>query len=339
MRRTILQLAKAAVLGLVLCLFTFAIADAGPTVLKFQSAYGKTGSQGDIFQYFAKRVSEYTNNEVEIKLFWPGQLVSTGEAFTAIQRGAIEGYCGALQYFSGDMPEASGQFYYSWNSPLEAVEIYYDYGYIDVLREAAAKHGVYYIAPISCNNRSLLLKFPVHKMEDMQGKKIRGGGGGCEAQAVLAWGASPTSVAAAEQYMALQRGTIDGTLYPWYTLIDIKFHEVVKYLILPPVSSPGIVDIVMSKKEWDKLPQATKEAIDRAGKETMWYSMTKGLIKDAAILEEVQKRGVEIITLSPSEAERFKKAALSAYDEYATKSDLCAKQVEILKKYAKDKGR
>jgi len=339
MRRTVLQLAKAAVLGVVLCLFTFTVADAGSTVLKFQCAYGKNGSQGDINQYFAKKVGEYTNGEVTIKLFWPGQLVPTREAFTAIKRGAIEGYCGALQYFSGDMPEASGQFYYSWNSPLEAAEIYYDYGYIDVLREAATQHGVYYIAPVSCNNRSLLLKFPVHTMEDMKGKKIRGGGGGCEAQAVLAWGASPTSVAAAEQYTALQRGTIDGTMYPWYTLIEKKFHEVVDYVILPPVSSPGIVDIVMSQKEWDKLSPAHQEAVDRAGKEAMWYSMTKGLIKDAAILEAVREKGVKVITLSPSEAERFRKAALTSYDEYASKTELCAKQVEILKKYAKDKGR
>ncbi|MBN2568348.1 MAG: TRAP transporter substrate-binding protein DctP [Deltaproteobacteria bacterium] len=339
MKRTVLRLGGVVVLGLVLCLLNFNIADAGTTVLKFQCAYGKSGSQGDINQYFAKKVGEYTKGEVEVKLFWPGQLVSTGEAFAAIKRGAIEGYCGALQYFSGDMPEASGQFYYSWDNPMEAVEIYYDYGYIDVLREAAAKHDVYYIAPISCNNRSLLLKFPVHKMEDMQGKKIRGGGGGCEAQAVLAWGASPTSIAAAEQYTALQRGTIEGTLYPWYTLIDMKFHEVVKYLILPPVSSPGIVDIVMSKKGWDKLSPANKEAIDRAGKETMWYSMTKGLIKDAAILEAVKEKGIEIITLSPGEAARFRQAALTAYDEYAKKTELCAKQIEILKKYAKDKGR
>mgnify|MGYP001397343951 CR=1 FL=1 len=170
MRKVLLNVVGCTFLSLMLCLLGMNVADAG-TVLKFQSAYPKVSHQGDYYHYFASKVGEYSKGELEVKVFWPGQLVPTAEAFTAIQRGAIEGYCGALQYFSGDMPEASGQFYYSWNNPLEAVEIYYDYGYIDVLREAAEKHGIHYIAPVSCNNRSLLLKFPVHTLEDMKGKK------------------------------------------------------------------------------------------------------------------------------------------------------------------------
>lgn len=338
MKRTLIHLVGVVLFFLVFCLFNTNLASADTTVLKFQSAYPKNGNQGSFYQLFAKKVGEYSKGEIEIKLFWPGQLVQTAEAFSAIKRGAIEGYCGAIQYFSGDMPEASGQFYYSWDNPKEAIEIYYKYGYIDVLREAAAKHDVYYIAPISCRNRSLLLKFPVHKMEDMKGKKIRGGGGGIEAQTVREWGAAPTSIAAAEQYMALQRGTIDGTLYPWYVLVDQNsFHEVVKYVILPPVSSPGIVDIIMSKKQWDKLSPKNREAINRAGYETMQYSMDEGMTLDEEVIDVAKKKGVQFITLSPSEQARFKKAALKAYDEHAKKSPLCAKQVEILKKYAKDK--
>ena len=287
MRRVIISLSGVIFLSLALCFFSMNVANAGTTVLKFQSAYPKNGTQGSHYEFFAKKVNEYTNGEVEIKLFWPGQLVKTPEAWTAIKRGAIQGYAGAIQYFSGEMPEASGQFYYSWDNPLEAAEIYYDYGYIDVLREATAKHGIYYIAPVSCNNRSLLLKFPVHKMNDMKGRKIRGGGGGIEALTVQAWGAAPTSIAAAEQYMALQRGTIEGTIYPWYVLVDQNsFHEVVKYVILPAVSSPGIVDLIMSKTEYDKLSSKNKEF---GGFPNTLYGLTKPYFEVGAGVENIFK--------------------------------------------------
>jgi len=338
MKRTLSGLISVVILVAVFCLFNISTANAAPIVLKFQSAYPKTSGQGHNYAYFAKKVDEHSNGEVEVKVFWPNQLVKTQEAFSAVQRGMIEGYAGVLTYFSGIMPEGNGEFLpFGWENPDQAVDIYLNFGYLDVMREALARHGLYGITSVSASSHGLITKFPVNKVEDLKGKKIRAAG--VQAEYILMLGGTPVSLPPTDQYMALQRGTIDGILYPWYTVEDYKFYEVASYICLPAPYHPCIADIVMNAKVWDKLSPDHKKAINRAGREAMLYSFQYGKENDKRAVEDMKARGVKTTTLAPEELKRFKEAARKVRELHAKKSDLCAKQVEIVENYLKEKGR
>ena len=110
MKRTLSGLVGVVILVAVFCLFNVNTVNAATTVLKFQCIYPKNSQVAQSTMYFAEKVSEYTNGEVEIKIFWPGQLVKTKEAFSALQRGMIEGYSGSMLYFGGVMPEVNGEW-------------------------------------------------------------------------------------------------------------------------------------------------------------------------------------------------------------------------------------
>jgi len=336
MKRTIRCLVSAAVLFGVICLFSVNTVSA-KTTMKLQGLYPQVSDASQSYIFFAEKVKEYSKGEVEIRLFWPGQLVKLKEAFNALQKGMIEGYCAASHYYPSVFPEANGeQLPYAWASSAEAVDIYLNHGYLDLMREAARRQGAYYVAPFSYAKSGLITKFPIHKLEDLKGKKIRSPG--MQGDIAKALGATPVSLAGTEQYVALQRGTIDGTFYPWYCVQTYGFGDVVEYVMTPPFLTPSTGSgVMLNLKAWEALSPENQEAIDRAGMETMWRSFLFTEFADARVLKFFKEKGIELVEMSPEENKRFHKAVLSVYEDHAKKSDLCAKQVEILKKYWAEK--
>jgi len=64
--------------------------------------------------------------------------------------------------------------------------------------------------------------------------------------------------------VALQRGTVDGTIYPVFVLDAYKLKEVIRYVILPSVISPPTTDIYMNLELWNKLSPELQDALERA---------------------------------------------------------------------------
>ena len=305
--------------------------------LKIQLVYPETSSVADNTKYFKKLVSEYTDGEVTIKIHYPGQLVKGKEGLTAMQRGMIQGYVGSMLYFSGTIPEVNGEWLpYSWRNVSEAMDIYYNYGYLELMRDAVDDHGAYYVAPISVASMGLMTKFPIRSLDDLKGKKIRAVG--MESKIVEALGAASLTISGAEQYSALQRGTVDGTDYPWYTLEDYKFHEVVDYISTPPLHKPGIVEIVLSQDAWNSLSSEQQQAVQEAGWKTAIHSARLGKFNDVDAYKFAKEKGVENIELSQEALSNFKEATAPLYKNHMEDSDLCAKQVEILGEYFQKLG-
>ena len=337
MKRTLLSIVAIVALVAMFCLFNVSTVSA-TTTIKFQSVYPKTSFLAENLLFFAEKVDEYTKGEVKIKLYWPGQLVRMKESFAALQRGMIEGLALCPLYVAGVVPEGNGEFLpYSWGNATEAIDIFLNYGYLDLMKEAFAKHGVHYLVPLDCASMGLMTTFPVHKVEDLKGKKIKTSG--LSGEAIKLLGGTPTVLSPTEQYMGLQRGTIEGTVYPLYTINTYKFYEVLDYVILPTFHTPATVDILFNAEVWDKLSPANKDAISRAGLEVMRLAVRIGDEKDEIGFRTCKEKGVEVITLSSKEAKRFREILFPIYESHAKKSDLCARQVEIIKAYWKEKGK
>ena len=304
-------------------------------VLKVQLVYPKTSVVAANAIFFAEKVKELTNGEVKVKIFYPGQLVKAKEGLTALQRRVIDGYIGSMLYFAGVIPEVNGEWLpLSWKNVSEALDIYYNYGYLELMRQATAKHDCYYLAPISVAKMGFLTKFPVNTKDDLKGKKIRAVG--MEGKIVKALGGAAVSLSGAEQYTALQRGTVEGTDYPWYTIRDYNFHEVVSYISAPPLHSPGMVEIVFNNKIWNGLSPEQQAAFNQAGYLTSLHSANLSEKNDREIIAFCQEKNLSIIQLPESEQEAMTKALQPVYEDHRSTSELCSKQVDILTKYFKD---
>ncbi len=318
---------------LVLCLS----ASTHAKTLRVQIAYPEASSVSDNAKFFAQKVAEYTQDEVKVKLYYPGQLVKAKEALTAMRRGMIDGYIGSGLYFSGSIPEVNGEWLpYSWRNVNEMLDIYYGYGFLDIMRKAFEKNDSIYVAPISVATMGLMTKFPVNSVDDLKGKKIRASG--MEAKIVEMLGASSVNLEGAEQYSALQRGTVDGTDYPWYTLEDYNFYEVVDYISNPALHTPGVVEITLSKKTWNKLSDDHKDAINHAGWNTAIHSARLQIGNDEEAYKFAEENGIKNIVLSKEKLSKFKERTNPLYTEHMNESELCAEQVRILGEYFQKLG-
>ncbi|MDL2269778.1 TRAP transporter substrate-binding protein DctP [Desulfosarcina sp. OttesenSCG-928-A07] len=304
---------------------------------RLQCAYPESAFVGQNTLFFAQRVKELTDGKVDIKVFWPGQLVKTNETFDAVSKGMIDIYSGSLLYFAGYVPEVNCEWLpFGWSDAKEALELYRDHGWLDLMREGLDKHGTYYVAPLSVASMGLITKFPVHQLSDLKGKAIRGAG--MDGRVIDVLGGSPVGLAGAEQYMALHRGTVDGTVYPFYTIDNYKFYEVSKYIVRPAIHTPGIVEIVFNKRKYQSLPEEYRAAIDKAGWEAFLKTVEGTPSWDGDAYEVCREKGIEIIDLSPEVVADFRKATLPLWNEIATKSPTSAKLVESLKAYLSQKG-
>jgi TRAP-type C4-dicarboxylate transport system substrate-binding protein len=98
----------------------------------------------------------------------------------------------------------------------------------------------------------LFSKKPVRKMEDFKDLKTRVHSVAI-AQLVAGLGGTPLTIAFAEVYTALERGTVDGGFTAATPGYSQKWYEVSKYLI-GPITQVVQLPLVINKGIWKKLP-------------------------------------------------------------------------------------
>ncbi len=304
--------------------------------LRFQVNYPGTSYGGECMRYFADQVAKETGGKVEIQLFYAGQILNTKEAFTALQKGMINGMYSALLYYGGVVKEAHWEWLpFTWETSEQALDLFLNQGLMEVMKEAMLQYDVVYLGAIPMGTLCFLTKFPVEKMADFTGKKIRASGP--QASTVKLLGGTPVSLAAEEQYTSLQRGTIEGTIYPLYTIGVYKFYEVIDYVVMPGVYSPCVIDLTMNANTWNGLSKELQEAVSRAAVNTMKWTGSQNQKWDEEGLAVTREKKVQITTLSADEAEQLRAATKPMWDEVAGRSALSGKAVGIIVDYMKSK--
>lgn len=155
----------------------------------------------------------------------------------------------------------------------------------------------------------------VHKMEDLKGLKIRSHGP--TASMVKALGGTPTAFPMNELYQSLQKGVVQGGLYPLESNKGWKMAEVTDYVIasFPTAYSLGFY-VVMNKDKWNSLPDQEKMIIEEINRE---WIFKHGKAWEAGAFEGVNfllEAGNSMIGIDPEEAKRWQKACEPVLQDY-----------------------
>ena len=149
-----------------------------------------------------------------------------------------------------------------------------------------------------------LAKKPVKVLEDLNGLKIRAATPMLTTM-VKTLGASPISITAPDTYTALERGTIDGTIFPWEAISSFKLAEVLKHHVASGLYVAPLFTF-MNQKKYDSLPADLRKIIDDLS--GSWGAEFNGKVWDQNELvgiEAIKKAGGVIYTLPAEERQRW----------------------------------
>jgi TRAP-type transport system periplasmic protein len=135
-------------------------------------------------------------------------------------------------------------------------------------------------------------------------------------QVFAALGATPTPIAFAEMYQALETGTVDGSDTPLDGIVSQKLFEVCKFVTLISWSfaSPG--PIMISQQAWSQLTDADQKIVIEAmrqGSELVTDAMTNG---EEAMKKQLSDAGMTFVT--PTDLDAWREAAAKSIPEVAS---------------------
>src|SRR5690606_6293151 len=129
---------------------------------------------------------------------------------------------------------------------------------------------------------------------DMKGLKVRVPETPAILEVMKAWGAAPTPVPAAELYLAMKQGLVDGQDNGFDAIAGAKYYEVQKYAMRIDYIQSGLM-VLISADKWARLSPAQKQAMTEAATATeQWASRMTWDTADRA-MQVLRKEGMEIV--------------------------------------------
>jgi len=277
-------------------------------------------------EFFAKKVSEYSNGAVEVKLFHAAQLYKDTEIVEAIQEGLIPAGLVPVNKWSGMIPAADVFEVPFIFTDLSSIKKFLDAGAAELFDNEFQKRGAKTLMWVDLgyvqfwNN-----KRPLTKPQDFKGLKMRSFSSS-DADTLTTLGASPVVMSSSEVYMAMQRGTVDGGTTGWPAAVSRKLIEVQKFVTEANYATPQFV-MQASLKWWQKLQKNEQDAILKAGRDTEEW-IRQAIAKSEGDAQKVaQKAGVQIHSLNPESRAAFMKATEPVQKRFIEKSGPLGKKL------------
>src|SRR5262245_21432946 len=180
-----------------------------------------------VLEPWAKMNDEQSKGRLKIMIYPGGVLGKPADHWDMVKNGIADIGWGTHNYTGGRFPLTSAAdlpfiFKTSKGGSRALWELYVK----DLQKEHAGVKvlWLFHTTPFHVHTS----KKPVKTLEDMVGLKMRTAGGQVAAT-VKHLGAVPVPIAAPDAYSALERGTVDGTMFPWEAIFSFKLHEVIKH--------------------------------------------------------------------------------------------------------------
>ncbi len=290
-----------------------AVKAADPIVLKGLIPWPAdfVGSHG--FLEFQKAVNKALKGKVFVSLLGSSEVVPPFEQFEAVRDGVVDVLMTAGAYYKATVPEAAAGL----GSTKFASEQRKN-GYLALMREIHAKHGVYYHSGVGGTKGNGYRCYSNVKLasSDLTGIKMRVSP--TYVPLVTALKGTPILMKAGEVYTALERGVVDGFCWTFLGIRDYGFHEVTKYVIDVPFYSNDTA-VLINMKTWKSLPAEMRKAIDDLGPQI--ELATEKFMTDMNNKEDeaLKKEGLQFIKFDAAETGKWKNAAYESHWKFIKK--------------------
>lgn len=244
----------------------------------------------------AKRVFELTEGRFEIKTFAAGEIVPGLQVADAVQNKTVEvGHTASYYYVGKDSTFAFETVLPFGLSARQQNAWLYSGGGLELIRDFLKGYNI--ISFPGGNTGTQMggwWRKEVNSLADLKGLKVRMPGFGGKIMAAL--GAVPQTIAAADIYPSLEKGTIDAA--EWVGPYDdekLGFHKVAKYYYYPGFWEPGPnLSFYVNLDAWNALPKLYQSAFEVAAVEANMAMTTAYDAKNPAAMARLLKAGAQL---------------------------------------------
>ena len=273
-----------------------------------------------VLQGWANEAEKITNGRVKFQML-PKHPSAPPGTFDAVREGLVDlSYVTAsytpARHIMPMLPELPGAGDTALVNSVAYSRIHWKH-----LHKVGEYKGVKLLGVFTHGPGQMFTKRPVHNINDVQGLKIRTGGGVAEAVA-KALGTSAFVKPAPESYELLKSGVADGVFFPMESIISFKLDTVLEQATLFPGGMySSAFGFFMNEEKWNKLPKQDQDALDKISGE--WIARHAGQSWDEADkkgLEVLKKSGVKIVNADPAFVAEVKKRSASIIEDWIQKA-------------------
>jgi TRAP-type mannitol/chloroaromatic compound transport system substrate-binding protein len=265
---------------------------------------------GTLGRKFADRLKRATAGGIAIELEEPGKSVPADKCLEELGRGRVDACWSspllwtsrepALALFAGAPFGPQPQEFLAW--------LAYGGGQ-ELLDEVYSRHGAKSIpCGVVAANAGGWFRKEIASPDDLKGLKLRAFG--LAARVYGRVGARPQHLDGQQMLDALKSGEIDAAEYSMPAVdVGLGFHTLVSNYYFPGWQRPmTLLELLVSRRAWDQLPDGTRAMIDIACGDSIREGLTEGEAIQAAALRELRARGAQFRTWPKPVLEALQKA-------------------------------
>jgi TRAP-type C4-dicarboxylate transport system substrate-binding protein len=270
----------------------------------------------NVLQGWANEVEKATNGRVKFTML-PKHPSAPPGTFDAVRDGLVD-----LSYVTASytparhvmplMPELPGAGDTALANSVAYSRIYWKH-----FHKLGEYKGVKLLGVFTHGPGQMFTKKPVNSIADVQGLKIRTGGGVAE-KVAKALGASAFVKPAPESYELLKSGVADGVFFPMESIVSFKLETVLEQATLFPGGMySSAFGFFMNEDKWNKLPKQDQDAIEKISGEHIARLAGKSWDDaDQKGLDALKKSGVKIVNANAELVTEVKKRSAPIVDEW-----------------------
>ncbi len=304
--------------GLLFSVCTTPAAHAGTIKLTYSCFFPPTHIQSKLAEAWCREVEKRTNGRVKVDYYAGQTLTKAKQCYDGTVEGISDIGFSVLAYTRGRFPVMSAvDLPLGYTSGTVATKVANEVYRKFKPKELSDTEVMYLHAhgPGLLHTKSR----PVRKLADMKGLKLRGTG--TSSLVIKALGGTPVPKPMPETYQMLQKGVVDGSVYPLESNKGWKLGEVTRYCTAAfGAAYTTTFFVVMNKSRWQSLPADIKKIIRQINAE---WAVRHGKAWDQSDREGMiyfLNQGGQIIGLPAKEMARWKKAVAPIVDSYIKKA-------------------
>ena len=280
--------------------YVFAVAPAWAAVeWRMAHKMPPDSSEGKVFQRFADLVGEYSGGEMKLKMYPNEQLGKTNAVMEQLKLGTVHMYAEGSTYMKKWMKDIT------WMSAaflFDDREHWVRFMNTDMVKgwfeKAAQDAGV-----IQLGDPTAILRGPyrvmvaardIRSFDDVKGLKLRMHPNQTAIETWTTIGADVKTLAWTDVYQAIDKGIVEAVNSPIALVEDMRFYEVAPHVIRHDEYYQSI-GFMVNQAAYEKLPDALKDALNRAYADAGTYSHeVMGASADASIAR-MKEKGVTFV--------------------------------------------